>query len=212
MTDPGTSVSVPPGLRSISVLCGLVGLAACAAPQPAFLAGPVPLATDSARVHEPVWTAALLVYRKRTWSTEADELARESRRPGDAQEGRAAPLVLMSRRLPGQEPYRAAWLDSLVSQGIVESVCHGRTPLECPRADVAEFLTLGDPTYLRALDRRVPVHEEAFAPGACATHPQARIANTTLGLNYGSQGWLPTEGRRHRSRRLACAELRGAAS
>jgi len=190
----------------VPVLAAVAGLlASCVVPRPLVLSGPGPIGVDSALSAEPVWDAALRVYRKRTWSSEADELI--SAVHSDSMQGRGAPIVLMARRLPSQRPYRRLWLDSLVARGLVVGICEGATPKECPRNNVTAFLSLADPTYLTALNRTVLVHEEALAPGNCNSHGKARVADTVLHLGYRSYGWAPNDERDHHSRSIPCARI-----
>jgi len=174
---------------AVAIACARSGAPAGLQPMPA---------SGAQRAAERLASAILAAYAAR-----ADTV------PGGAARGGSAPamqtpLTLMSwpnahhRRLSNSapeflgttQPYRRAWLDSMVATHTIREFCVKPFAQECPGAVTTTFVTLSDPIFRGDTLAVVQVFEVTVDPAACR-HRRGNIGliQRELRLAVRDTGW-----------------------
>jgi hypothetical protein len=149
------------------VLCSTA--AACAhTPPPAAepsVAGPPALRVDAGNPRsQAVWRAVLERYASGTIVSKAAALLEANGRAGGAGPQSRARMVLIDSQ---GHPYARGWLDSLVAARLIDGVCAGPSPQQCPDTVATSFVSFADPDFSGDTAVDVAVDDQALDRGAC---------------------------------------------
>lgn len=149
----------------------LLGALACGGHQAAPVVIVRPSAPDGSANprSEAVWRTVLENFTRRAIRSEADLDRRVASDFGGGPPGRSR-IVLMLRQSPDSAPYRRAWLDSLVSDRVVDGTCAATAPNDCPDSGMTSFLSLGNPQFIDDTSATVDVSDVGTDPAACRRH------------------------------------------
>ncbi len=117
-------------------------------------------------VTEAIWLAVLRSYASRSTRSEGDVTLSTNRLMGTGEQSSGAPLVLWVPSSKSQQ-YRRAWLDSLVQEQLVQSVCTATDLNACPDSLMTSFLELAPPDVATDSSAIVAVTDHGSNPAAC---------------------------------------------
>jgi hypothetical protein len=184
-----------------SCICA-VAIACARSGSPAGLQ-PTP-ASGAQRVAERIVSAILAAYAARADTVAGGTAPLVRAAPGAGALAMRTPVTLMSwpnarhRRLSNSapefvattQPYRRAWLDSLVATHAIKEFCVEPSPQQCPGAVTTTFLALSDPIVRGDTLAVVQVFEVTLDPAGCR-HRRGNIGliQREVGLVVRDTGW-----------------------
>lgn len=139
---------------------------------PSWLAGqqPVTVSAPNQGRSEAIWLVILQAYAAHTVRSEGDITLQANRLTGYGEQRAQAAVALFAPQGGAAVSYRQTWLDSLVGQHVVLTVCKADTPNNCPGEVMTSFLTLSEPQVSADTAATVQVGDQALNPRTCRTH------------------------------------------
>ena len=122
--------------------------------------------TAEAHVTEAIWLAVLRSYASYSTRSEGDVTLSTNRLMGTGEQSSRAPIVLWVPAAKTQQ-YRRAWLDSLVHERLVRSICTAADLDGCADSVMTSFLDLVRPEMVADSSATVTVTDHGRNPAAC---------------------------------------------